>query len=435
MESSDIEEVGWTGREEDIRSALIRWYKSSRRHLPWRGDPPPWGECKRKAHASGVFQQLRPRTHPVVIDLDEQLEADAVDGAFPPSAYGVWVSEVMLQQTQVQVVIPFWRRWMKRLPTLEALCGATLAEVNSLWSGLGFYGRAKRLHEGAKYVLAKHCGSLPRDLEALRRIPGVGPYTAGAIASIAFGQQAALVDGNVARVFSRLSAIALPAKSPSLMKMCWTLADQLVDPEDPGTFNQALMELGATVCTPKTPTCDKCPLQSACRAHELVKQGQLGHVTHFPAKAILKKRRERVMILAAVNSDGAWMFVRRPPKGLLGGQLNFPSLEVSENEALCDVRREDAVGKLKALLLEAFKLDVDLRPVDEPVEHQFSHEHHVMHIFRGECEQRPPLQQESKQEVFWLTAAEAQEAGITSYLRKVGFASESVTKPAGHSNH
>ncbi|CAK9036830.1 Adenine DNA glycosylase (MutY homolog) (hMYH), partial [Durusdinium trenchii] len=246
------------------------------RHVDHVADPIPAASLR--TLRTGLLAILLSRTLPAthgVIDLDPS-DTESSDGAPPKccgetsgASYGVWVSEVMLQQTQVAVVIPYWTRWMRRFPTLNDLAAAPLEEVNALWAGLGFYGRARRLHEGAKYVLAQHGGQLPSDVTALRKIPGVGPYTAGAIASIAFQQPAALVDGNVARVFARLRAMPAAlgvAKSQRLMKRCWSLAEQLVDRTEPGVFNQALMELGATICTPSSPSCERCPLRFACRA-------------------------------------------------------------------------------------------------------------------------------------------------------------------------
>jgi A/G-specific adenine glycosylase len=448
MKHGDIEEAGqyfqdFAGRETDIRSALLRWYRAQRRQLPWRGDPPPWSERKTKhqsncANIQGrdeqpsserFFKNLRPSTghRPIVIDLDNDfIDISKPEEIFPLSAYGVWVSEVMLQQTQVEVVIPFWTRWMKRFPTIEILASASTQEVNLLWAGLGFYARAKRLHEGAQYVLARHGGVLPSSVETLQRIPGIGPYTAGAISSIAFGQPAALVDGNVARVFSRLCAMNFPAKSTLLFKLSWKLAHQLVDPSDPGTFNQSLMELGATVCTPTSPLCDVCPIRFACKAHELLRKALVPNVTHFPARPVQKKRRERSFAVAAVTDGSAWMLVRRPPNGLLAGQLEFPSVEIKlekeENnlvKTLDNATKDDVMHRLWQSMVNDFSLNgVVLDPFEVPLEHIFSHERHVMHIFRGYVTARP-LSHTSHLEVFWLSVSEAeQNFCITTCLQK-----------------
>ena len=212
-----------------IRSSLLAWFVTARRELPWRGD------------------------------------SVAGAPALPRTPYGVWVSEVMLQQTRVAAVVTYWVRWMARFPTLASLAAASLDEVNVQWAGLGFYRRAANLHKGAQHVVAHFGGALPASVEALTTVPGIGPYTAGAIASIAFGAPEALVDGNVVRVLARLRAIPLHAKAPALHKQSWRLARELVPQLRAGDFNEALMELGATVCVPKgEPRCGECPLRSAC---------------------------------------------------------------------------------------------------------------------------------------------------------------------------
>ena len=183
--------------------------------------------------------------------------------------YATWVSEIMLQQTRVETVIRYFLTWMERFPTIEALASASAEEVNSVWAGLGYYRRARMLHEGAQHVVRELGGRLPRTVPELLKIKGVGPYTAGAIASIAFAQAAPVVDGNVIRVFSRLHAI--DGDPATLLKPSWKLAEHLLDRSRPGDYNQGLMELGATVCTPKSPKCGECPLQNQCRARAQVR--------------------------------------------------------------------------------------------------------------------------------------------------------------------
>jgi adenine-specific DNA glycosylase len=167
----------------------------------------------------------------------------------------------------VAAVIGYWDRWMECFPSLSALAEASPDDVNLAWQGLGFYRRARNLHAGAKDVVARFGGKLPSTVEELKSIPGIGPYTAGAIASIAFGQSEALVDGNVVRVLSRLRALEVDAKSPALAKTTWKLARSIVPTSHPGDFNEGLMELGATVCTPQSPQCEICPVQSLCAGY------------------------------------------------------------------------------------------------------------------------------------------------------------------------
>jgi len=194
----------------DVAADVIRWYRDNRRELPWRRTRDP---------------------------------------------YAVWVSEIMLQQTRVETVVPYWERWMGRFPTVQALAAAPLDDVLAAWAGLGYYSRARNLHAGAREVVTDWGGSVPGRVDALLEIPGIGRYTAGAIASIAFGQPAPLVDGNVARVLARLFAIDEDVKSAAGSARLWALAADLVPAGAAGDFNQGLMELGATVCTPARPRC------------------------------------------------------------------------------------------------------------------------------------------------------------------------------------
>src|SRR5690606_12970117 len=181
--------------------------------------------------------------------------------------YAIWVSEIMLQQTRVQTVIPYWERWMARFPTVRALADAPLDDVLAAWAGLGYYSRARNLWSGAREVTARWAGALPSRAAELREVPGIGPYTAGAIASIAFGERAPLVDGNVARVLARVFAIEDDIKSSAGQRALWARAGELMAalPADhaPGDLNQGLMELGATVCAPQAPRCLVCPLADA----------------------------------------------------------------------------------------------------------------------------------------------------------------------------
>jgi A/G-specific adenine glycosylase len=241
-----------------LRSALLAWFTSNRRRMPWRGDAPPY--------TGGAPQQELKASAEASIEVAVRGEAALV--APKTSAYGTWVSEVMLQQTRVETVIRYWVAWMQTYPDVAALAGATEEQVFALWSGLGYYRRAANLLKGARFVVEKHAGVVPRGVKELLEVPGIGEYTAGAIASIAYGAAVPLVDGNVVRVLSRLRKLGVSAKSPALAKLCWRLAGQVVDPRRPGDFNQAAMECGATLCTPRSPACGGCPLraQGLCQA-------------------------------------------------------------------------------------------------------------------------------------------------------------------------
>jgi A/G-specific adenine glycosylase len=248
--------------------------------------------------------------------------------------YAVWVSEVMLQQTRVEAVVPYYERWLARFPTVEALSAADLDDVLKTWEGLGYYARARNLHAAARLVRERHAGDLPSDPRELQRLPGVGEYTAGAIASIAFGVPAPAVDGNVRRVLARLYDLEEPT-SGQLRR----IAAALVPADRPGDFNQALMELGATLCTPRSPRCDACPLVALCRARALGVQEDRPHAA---AKRAVP---ERVIATAVVDDgDGRLLLVKRPRHGLLGGLWEFPGQEVETGEEPERVARRVALA-------------------------------------------------------------------------------------------
>jgi A/G-specific adenine glycosylase len=241
--------------------------------------------------------------------------------------YAIWVSEVMLQQTQVTTVLPYFERWMLRFPDVRALAAAAEEDVLSAWQGLGYYSRARRLQAAARAVLERHGGELPSEREELTRLPGIGDYSAGAIASIAFGQRVPVVDGNVVRVLCRRFGLrGDPTRAP-LKARLWQLADELVPAVAPGDFNQALMELGATVCTPRSPRCGECPWQSECEAKRLDLVERLPELpprkgpTSVRAVAALV-RRGADLLLARLASDaprwaGLWVL---PTTELAGGE-------------------------------------------------------------------------------------------------------------------
>jgi A/G-specific adenine glycosylase len=245
--------------------------------------------------------------------------------------YAIWVSEIMLQQTRVATVIPYWERWMARFPTVGALADAPLDEVLAAWAGLGYYSRARNLHAGAKAVDARFGGALPRRAVELREVPGIGPYTAGAIASIAFGERTPLVDGNVARVLARVFAIEHDIKSTTGGKALWAAAGELMTalPETvaPGALNQGLMELGATICAATQPRCLVCPLMRVCAAAMAGRQDEL------PVVAPRKKESELPLLARTVVwlEDGeALVLARRTPNGLFGGLWELPPVDLAE---------------------------------------------------------------------------------------------------------
>jgi A/G-specific adenine glycosylase len=262
-----------TGVRRAFHRDLPRWYRRHHRKLPWRATSDP---------------------------------------------YRVWVSEIMLQQTRVETVRPYYTRWLRAFPTIQKLARASDDRVLKLWEGLGYYSRARNLHRAAQAVVRQHHGQLPRTVDGLLTLPGIGRYTAGAIASIAFGERVPLVDGNVARVFARIFAIRANVKSPRTLSSLWNLAEDLLPDAAPGDFNQALMELGALVCTPTAPRCNTCPMRRVCaaRARGLVEQlpnrGGKPRTVHLVAKAAFVKSGNRILLK------------RRPQQGLLANFWELP---------------------------------------------------------------------------------------------------------------
>lgn len=239
--------------------------------------------------------------------------------------YAIWISEIMLQQTRVATVIPYWERWMARFPTVQALAGAPLDDVLAAWAGLGYYSRARNLHAGARAACERWGGELPRRAAELREVPGIGPYTAGAIASIAFGERAPLVDGNVARVLARVFAVEHDIKSSAGQKALWARAGELMEalPEStaPGDLNQGLMELGASLCAPASPRCLPCPLAELCDARRTGRQGEL------PVVAPRRSERELPLLartLVWIERGGQIVLARRRAGGLFGGLWELP---------------------------------------------------------------------------------------------------------------
>lgn len=247
--------------------ALLRWYRAHRRTMPWRESVSP---------------------------------------------YRTLVSELMLQQTRVDTVIPYFERFMTDFPTVEALAEAPLERVLERWSGLGYYSRARNLHAAARAVVAR--GGFPDSVEALRALPGVGPYTAGAVASIALGLDAPLVDGNVERVLCRHAAWAEEPKK--IARRIWERAGALLPKGQAGDFNQALMELGATVCTPTNPACLLCPVRDGCAGSDAPHR--------YPARAARKAAPQAVAVAALVRAEGRVLLARRPDTGLLAGLWELP---------------------------------------------------------------------------------------------------------------
>lgn len=261
-----------------MRRALLAWYRRHRRDLPWRRTRDP---------------------------------------------YAIWVSEIMLQQTQVATAEPYYRRFLARFPDVRALASAPIDRVLERWAGLGYYRRARFLHEAARLVVREHGGRVPDSPDTFAALPGVGRYTVGAVMSIGFGRALPVLDGNVARVFARWTARPLAVKSPADAKVLWALADSLVPPASPGDWNQALMELGATVCTPRAPRCEGCPVRRWCAAFAA------GTPEAYPPVAP-RRATERVRrAVAWITHRGRALHVRREG-ALLDGLWEPPGVELAD---------------------------------------------------------------------------------------------------------
>lgn len=245
-------------------------------------------------------------------------------------AYRIWLSEIMLQQTRVAAVIPYYERFLEKFPTVQTLSRAKMETVLSRWAGLGYYSRARNLHRAAKVIVAKHDGRFPRDYEDTLALPGIGRYTAAAVLSIAYGQPFAALDGNVARVISRLGAVRGDLRAPALWQKLETTTEDLLDQRAPGDWNQAMMELGATICTPKSPRCEECPVAGWCRARKLGIAGEL--------PATRKKRSTVDVTLAAavlLDPRGSTLLIRQPggDGALFSNLWQFPAVETTGGES------------------------------------------------------------------------------------------------------
>ena len=268
-----------------VRSELLSWYRTHRRDLPWRAGCP---------------------------------SARAGDR---PDPYHVLVSEAMLQQTRVATVVDYFHRFLDAFPTLRDLADADEQRVLRLWQGLGYYRRARHLHAAARAIVDRHAGRVPDTVAALRELPGVGPYTAGAVASIAYDRPAPLLDGNVARVLTRLHGIDQPVDDSDTRRRLWELARRLADGPSPGDTNQALMELGATVCTPRDPACHDCPLRARCAA------AARGRAHELPKRRPKRRPTAATHAVVAVRRRGELLFERRSDRGLWAGMWQLPTWE------------------------------------------------------------------------------------------------------------
>ncbi len=305
-----------------IAEDLLAWYRVHKRDLPWRGATP----------------------------------------------YGVWVSEIMLQQTQVATVIPFYHRFMERFPTVEALADAPIEDALKYWAGLGYYARARNLHRAAQMVVAQHGGRVPDTPETIATLPGIGRYTSGAILSIAYNLPQPLVDANVIRVLCRVFGLRGDPKSTRNRAALWSLAAQLVPQDFPGDFNQGLMELGALICEPADPKCEQCPLLNDCMAGNSPDPSALPEFP--PGRASIAVTHSSAIVR---NTAGHFLIVQRPLHGLWGGLWEFPRVVCASGES----PQEGAIRAAK----EIAGLDVQTGPRLGKVKHGVTHHRITLYGF------------------------------------------------------
>lgn len=307
-----------------IQTNLLQWFKKNHRDLPWRKTIDP---------------------------------------------YAIWVSEIMLQQTQVKTVIPYYHKFLKAFPTIRSLARADLSKVLKIWEGLGYYSRARNLHRAAKTILNHFNGKIPDNLKDLQRLPGIGRYTAGAILSIAFNQEVPILDGNVKRVLSRLYAIS--GASQKTKNLLWKYSASLIPDGHASSFNQALMDLGAMICTPKDPLCSKCPIKTVCKAF------RLGKPERFPFQAVKKVLPHMEAVAVVIQKDGKALIRQRPLKGFLGGLWEFPNWPI--------VGRKDLMEYLRLKVKDDIGLKVKWKGPLGNFKQTYSHFRLTLSVFKCEA--------------------------------------------------
>jgi A/G-specific adenine glycosylase len=338
----------------DVRRRLLAWFDATQRDLPWRRTRDP---------------------------------------------YRILVAEYLLQRTRVASGVPYYERFLARFPDVGALAAASLDDVLRVWEGLGFYRRARHLHEAARAIVARQGGRVPEDAAALARLPGVGPYTAGAVASVAYGQRVPAIDGNAMRVLARLYRIEEDVARGPGRRILQGIGADLVPAERPGAFNQALMELGATVCTPTSPSCGDCPLEDLCLAHSASLEESL------PRRTSARRPPRAAVAFVLLTSGDRVLLIRRPSSGLLGGLWSLPGGEVPGRNGRTALRR---------LVRAQTGLRIDLGEAIGRVDHVFSHRRWSGPILEG---RRRSGRVAPKGR--WTTREEALGLPLTSFTRRI----------------
>ncbi|MDL5052105.1 A/G-specific adenine glycosylase [Oscillatoria laete-virens NRMC-F 0139] len=328
-----------------LQTTLLNWYHQQGRDLPWRNTRDP---------------------------------------------YAIWVSEIMLQQTQVKTVIPYYERWLQAFPTVSDLAQAELDRVLKVWQGLGYYARARNLHKAAQEITRNFNGIFPSNVEQVLALPGIGRTTAGGILSAAFNQPLPILDGNVKRVLARLIALEVPpAKALNLL---WQLSETLLEPEHPRDFNQALMDLGATVCTPKNPECDRCPWTFQCQAYHL------GQQSNFPMRETSTPIPHKFIGVAVIWNEAQQILIdKRHPEGLLGGLWEFPGGKVEAGETLAEcIKRE---------IQEELGIEIAVGDHLITIEHAYTHFRVTLNVYH--CQHINGIPQPIEcEEIRWVTLEE-----------------------------
>lgn len=346
----------WKENFSKAAPSLRKWFLNQKRDLPWRQDPSP---------------------------------------------YAVWISEVMLQQTQVAVVIPYFYRWMERFPTIHDLAKASLDDVIKLWEGLGYYSRARNLHQGAQYIVENYAGNLPRSAAELRKIKGLGPYTVGAIRSFAFKERAAVVDGNVTRVLARFFAISDDIAKPKTTRRLWEIAEVILPDQQPWVVNEALIELGATICQRKA-NCLQCPINHQCASFAQ------GITKEIPFKSKTYKA-ELLHRAIAVISSGNYLLVKRGAAGAIMSDLHeFPYFECNDKKMLPKqmIEHFEEQWSLKMPLRHSHSL--------EKVSHSFTRFNATLYPFVFSTSSRPIVEG-----CKWLTVDELDQLAFSSGHRRI----------------
>lgn len=307
-----------------MQSKLLKWYDRQKRQMPWRDTRDP---------------------------------------------YKIWISEIMLQQTQVKTVIPYYEDFIKQFPDIKKLANASLDKVLKAWEGLGYYARARNLHQAAKIISDNYHNKFPREYKEILALPGIGKYTAGAIGSIAFELRVPILDGNVIRVLTRMAGIEQDPKLPTINRQLWSLSESLLPEKRIGDFNQSLMELGATLCLPQNPDCKMCPLLTNCQAFA----EEMTAIIPFRKKP--RKLPHHIIAAGIIRKKGKILISQRPLKGLLGGLWEFPGGKQEPGETLQEC--------LKRELKEELGIKVKIGYLYKVVEHGYSHYTVTLHFF--EC--------------------------------------------------